>query len=82
MTTYALKATIQEADDIAGGKKAFIFRGAKTPYGYGDEITFQAINSGQMKRHAIEKQKFMVTYVSTDAPIEKGFKVIGFKRTV
>lgn len=80
MTHYTLKATMQEADDITKGMKSFVFRGDKYNYGWGDEISFQVFNGGQMKRHAIEKQKFMVTYVSTDAPIEKGFKVIGFKR--
>lgn len=80
MTHYTLKASLQEADDIAKGAKSFVFRGDNYNYGWGDEISFRVVNSGQMKRHAIENQKFMVTYVSADAPIEKGFKVIGFKR--
>ena len=80
MTQYILKTTMQEADDISKGEKSFVFRSDKYPYGYGDEITFQVYNGQQMKRHALEKMKFRITYVSADAPIDKGFKVIGFKR--
>lgn len=80
MTMYTLKATMQEADDIAKGNKNFIFRNADMACGYGDEITFQPYKAGKMTRHAIERMKFRVTYVSTDAPIDSGFKVIGFRQ--
>lgn len=80
MTMYTMKATMQEADDIAMGDKPFIFRSNLIPCAKGDEIKFQVITNGQMKRHKIENMKFSVTYVSIDAPIEKGFKVIGFRR--
>lgn len=80
MTMYTLKATLDEADAIAKGDKAFIFRADSMPCGVGDEISFQPMKNGKMTRHAIERQKFRVTYVSSEAPIDRGFKVIGFKQ--
>ena len=80
MTMYTLKATLQEADEISKGNKAFIFRADSMPCGIGDEITFQPMKQGKMTRHPIERQKFRVTYVSSDAPIDRGFKVIGFRQ--
>lgn len=81
MTTYTLKTTLSEADDIAEGRKTFVFRSSMNSIGYGDEITFRVVKNGTMTRHPLEKQRYCVTYVSGDAPIEKGFVVIGFRRT-
>lgn len=78
MTTLVVKTTLQEADDIAKGMKPFIFRNIQC--GYGDEIQLRPYKDGKMTRHPIEKMKFMVTYVSEDAPIERGFKVIALRR--
>ena len=39
MTMYTLKATLEEADAIAKGDKAFVFRLDSMPCGVGDEIT-------------------------------------------
>ena len=80
MTTYTLKATLREADEIAKGDKAFVFRSDSMPIGYDDEITFQPMKDGKMTRHPIERMKFKVTYIDTNAPIDRGFKVIGFKQ--
>ena len=80
MTMYTLKATLEESDAIAKGDKAFIFRADSMPCGVGDEITFQSMKNGKMTRHPIERMKFRVTYISTDAPIDRGFKVIGFRQ--
>ena len=80
MTMYTMKATLEEADLIAKGDKAFIFRSGSMPCGVGDEITFQPYKNGKMTRHPIERMKFIVNYVSTAVPVERGFKVIGFKQ--
>ena len=80
MTMYTLKATLEEADAIAKGDKQFVFRAESMPCGVGDEISFQPMKAGKMTRHAIERQKYRVTYVSADAPIERGFKVIGIRQ--
>lgn len=80
MTMYTMKATLEEADAIAKGDKAFIFRADSMPCGVGDEITFLPYKNGKMTRHPIERMKFGVTYVGVNAPIDRGFKVIGFKR--
>ena len=80
MTMYTLKATLEESDAIAKGDKAFIFRADSMPCGVGDEITFQPMKNGKMTRHPIERMKFGVTYVSANAPIDRGFKVIGFRQ--
>jgi len=80
MTQYVLKTSIEEADAIVNGDKSFVFRDDRYHYGFGDEITFQAYKNGSMTRHKIEGMKFRVTYTSADAPVEKGFKIIGFKR--
>ena len=82
MTQYTLKTTPQEAEAIAKGNKSFVFRGVDQPCGFGDYISFQVVDGKQMKRHAIERMKFVITYVGTDAPIERGFKVLGFRRVV
>ena len=80
MTMYTLKATLEEADAIAKGDKSFVFRSDSMPCGVGDEITFQPMKDGKMTRHPIERMKFKVTYIDTNAPIDRGFKVIGFKQ--
>ena len=80
MTEWRLKATLNEADDIAKGMKNFCFRASNNLYKPEDVVTFQPMKNGKMTRHPIEKMRFMVTYVSSDAPIDKGFSVIGFKR--
>ena len=80
MTQYVLKTTIEEADAIAKGYKSFIFRGDQYKYGYGDNILFQVYSGQKMKRHDIDRMKFMVTYVSDEAPIEPGYRVIGLTR--
>lgn len=81
MTQYTLKTTLNEADDITAGRKTFVFRASMNHVSFGDELIFQVMKQGMLTRHPIEKQKFLVTYVSNDAPIEKGFSVIGFRRT-
>ncbi len=80
MTHYTIKTTLKEADEIAKGMKNFVFRSEKMPYGFGDEISFQVYKDGGfLTGHALDRKKFVITYVSTDAPIERGFKVLGFK---
>lgn len=80
MTEYVFKATIDESDAIAKGLKRFMFRSKDYPIGFGDMFTVQTYKNSKMTRHAIEKMKFVVTYVDASAPIEQGFQVIGFDR--
>lgn len=80
MTQYVIKTSLEEADQIIEGNKSFIFRGDQLKYGYGDRITFQVYKAGKQTRHPIDSLKFKITYVATEAPVEKGWKIIGFRR--
>ena len=80
MTEWTLKATLNEADEIAKGYKSFCFRNSNNRYKPEDIVVFQPMKNGRMTRHPIERMRFLVTYVSSDAPIDRGFTVIGFKR--
>lgn len=79
MTHHIVKTTVQEADDIAKGLKPFIFRGGNLRINFGDKISFRPYQEQQMKRHEIEKMEFIVTFVTDEAPVESGFRAIGFK---
>ena len=79
MTEYMLKIGTDEADAITKGDKGFIFRNSKYHIGYGDRITFVPYKAGKPTRHCIEHKKYTVTYVSSEAPVEQGWSVIGIK---
>ena len=80
MTQYEIRTTMTEADQIAAGFKDFVFRNDKNLIGVGDDITFRAYKDGKPTRHRVDRLKFKVVYVDADAPIEDGFKVLGFRR--
>lgn len=80
MTQYEIRTTMTEADQIAAGFKDFVFRNDKTLIGVGDDITFKVYKDGKPTRHRVDGQKFRVVYVDAEAPIEHGFKVLGFRR--
>ena len=80
MTEYKIKTTLEEADDIAKGDKNFILRDTKYKFKKDDEITFEAYKAHRPTRHPVENQKFRVTYVSAEAPIEHGWMIVGFRR--
>lgn len=80
MTQYEIRTTMTEADQIAAGFKDFVFRNDKTLIGVGDDITFKVYKDGKPTRHRVDGQKFRVVYVDAEAPIEHGFKVLGFRK--
>lgn len=80
MTQYEIRTSMTEADQIAAGFKDFVFRNDKTLIGVGDDITFRVYKDGKPTRHRVDGQKFRVVYVDVEAPIEHGFKVLGFRR--
>lgn len=80
MIQFSVKTTIEEANAILKGERTFIFRDSRYRYGFGDRITFVVYKDGKPCPHAIDNYRFQVTYVTDEAPIEKGWKVIGFKR--
>ena len=80
MIMFSVKTSAEEADAILKGERTFIFRDSRYRYGFGDRITFAVYNNGRPRPHPIDNIKFQVTYVTDEAPIEKGWKVIGFKR--
>jgi len=79
MAQIMMRTSIEEADMIANGTKDFIFRGKNLVIGHGDILTFTAYKDKKPTRHKIDRMKFTVRYISTEAPIEHGFKVIGFE---
>ena len=79
MTQYLLRTSLEEADAIISGDQRFLFRDTKYKYGKGDLITFQAYKNGHSTRHPIEKKMYKVTCSFAEAPVEKGFRIIGFK---
>ena len=78
MTILTLNTTMDEANDIAKKDKCFVFRGV--PAKKGDTLIFKTIFNGKEIPHEIDKMRFRVTYATNDAPVEKGFWAIGFKR--
>lgn len=80
MTTYTIKIAESEADQVVMGDKMFVFRSSSLGIKAGDELIFRVMFKGKGRPHKIESMKFRVTYASEDAPIEKGFTVIGFRR--
>ena len=81
MTIYTIKMTEKEADEVARGDKMFVFRDSALGIKAGDELHFQPMFKAKPRPHKIESMKFEVTYTSEDAPIERGFSAIGFRRT-
>lgn len=81
MTTYTIKIADNEADDVVMGRKMFVFRSSSLGIKAGDELIFRVMFRVKPRPHKIEAMKFEVTYASDDAPVEKGFAVIGFRRT-
>lgn len=79
MTEYEIKTTLNEADDIFSGKKLFIFRDTKYKFGINDRIRFRVFKNERETRHPINNCKYIVTYVSKEAPIEKGFCIVGIR---
>ena len=83
MTQYTVKTTPAEADHICKGVKNFIFRENRYRFRAGDIISFSVIKAGKPVRHTIDNENFVVTYVGDEsiAPVQKGFSVIGIRRT-
>lgn len=81
MTMYTLKTTETEANQILAGVKMFVFRSNQTAYRVGDRISFRVVKQSRMVKHKIEDNVYEICYVSENAPVEKGFVVIGFRRT-
>lgn len=82
MTTYTIKIAESEADKVVTGDKSFVFRSSSLGIKTGDELIFRVMFKTKSRPHKIEPMKFRVTYASEDAPIEKGFAVIGFRRVI
>lgn len=80
MTMYTIKIAESEADQVTRGDKAFVFRNESLGIKKDDELIFRVMFKGNPRPHKIEQMKFRVTYASSDAPVEKGFAVIGFRR--
>ena len=78
MTTYTIKIAESEANDVASGKKPFIFR--NIPAKEGDEIIFTVMFRTRPRPNPIESMRFLVTYATNDAPIDKNFWAIGIRR--
>lgn len=81
MTIYTIKIAENEADEVVKGNKMFVFRNADLGVKTGDEIVFSVRFRTKPRPHEIEKFRYVVTYASADAPVQKGFAVIGFRRT-
>ena len=80
MTTYTIKTTEKEANDIARGGKTFIFRNSEMGYRVGDSVLFRVIKNSKPKMHDIEKHTYVIAYLTDNAPIESGFVALGLRR--
>ena len=79
MTEHTIRTTVNEADQIYGNTKAFIFRDANIRTRIGDVLRFQVYSQGKPRMHKIGGRRYEVSYVSETQPIEIGFQVIGFR---
>ena len=80
MTTRIAKTNEAEAKGIFEGKIRFIFRSEKDYYRVGDELQFRVIKNKKEVLNVINSKKYVVTMVldCMQAPISKGYKLIGF----
>ena len=77
MATILMRATLNECDEIASGKKTYTIRGADRPCRCGDVLRFTPYKDGKPTRHATE-----VTHIVINEPIDKGMKIICFRRKI
>lgn len=80
MTQYTIKTNETEADRINKGDQSFVLR--KGNYFKGDKITFLLIKNNRPIYHDVCSKTFEVTMVldSFTAPIDKGIKLVAFRR--
>lgn len=81
MTQYTIKVGEDEANRILNGDQRFIIRGDKRLYFKGDRITFLMIKNQKPSYHKISARTYAVTTVfdHESAPIEKGWRFVGFR---
>lgn len=81
MTIRTIKTNEFEANNILKGKIRFIFRSDRDCFKEGDGIEFRVIKNRKEVLHRINSRKYVVTAVMDcmTAPINKGYKFIGFK---
>lgn len=81
MTVRTIRASVEESDRILEGKVRYIFRGANEFFRVGDVIEFAAYKDTKRVLHKNNEKKYIVTTVSNylQAPVIKGFQVIGFR---
>lgn len=82
MATILMRATLNECDEIASGKKTYTIRGADRPCRCGDVLRFTPYKDGKPTRHATERMLFEVTHIGINEPIDKGMKIICFRRKI
>lgn len=82
MTQYTLRTSREEAEHIMSGDKPFVFRENKYKYRKGDKVTFSVVRNGRPVIDPIDNEQFVISYVGTseDAPIGKGWVVLGVRR--
>lgn len=80
MTTYRIKTTEIEANEILEKGKRIIFRNRQY-YEIGNKFSFLVFKDGKPVLNKIQNKMYEITAVLTNenAPIEQGYTVIGFK---
>ena len=83
MTTWTIKTNENEANKILENTVTFIFRSDKDYFKVGDTIQFRVIKNNREVLHKINSRTYTVTTVLDymKAPIERGYTLIGFRRT-
>ena len=82
MTIKTIKTNEAEAQKIIENKVTFIFRDEREWFREGDILEFRVVRNMKTIVHKIDGQSFIVTAVMNwvDAPIERGYQFIGFRR--
>ena len=80
MTELEIKSTMEEANEIADGKRSYLIRGKRLNIGVEDIVTIVPMRDKKRMMHRITKNKYRVTHISGCAPIDTDFKIISLKQ--
>ena len=82
MVVRTIRSNEQECDQIADGKLSFIIRSDRDHFQVNDIFNFLCYKNGKPVPHRNNKFGYIITVIKDhyNAPVEKGYQLIGFRR--
>lgn len=83
MTIRTITTSVAEADRIYNGDQLFVVRKDNEQVSKGDLLMFDVCKDGRSVMRSISKIVYEVTFVADcdRIPVNKGWKLVAFKRT-